>query len=312
MHPNVTNAKIGHIVQGDAGKGDYAANFAYLGDDVEAYDPLVYDVKSSKKPEVKANAMLSVVDLMRFLKEYDTSEAPDDASVIKEWSSHIDVVRFIRQLALEWIGGNWDGVQYSGNNFAIYQKPNATQWTFIPMDFDYTFGNGLEKDQRDLMMGEWPKLTEGRKIHSYLWEALKEIPYFVRMYEKTLKQINSRASNPDVLLKRIDGLAYMLQREVLWDTSLERMTQGVTRPWEANEFLEHLEQGTDAVDEWIGLKQWIVEKHQSLLTLQDHSSNAPSELGMGIDMMPNIAVGTSESVDDIKNMVAEAVQQFQQ
>ncbi|KAI9252412.1 coth protein-domain-containing protein [Phascolomyces articulosus] len=309
MHHNEPETKVGHIIQGDAGKGDYAANFAYLGEDVEAYDPMVYQVKSSKKPEKQAVALSSLVDFMTFIKEYDTSAAPNDASVLNDWTPQLDVVRYIRQLALEWIGGSWDAIQYSGNNFAIYQKRDSTQWTFIPMDFDYTFGNGLEEDQGELMTGDWTRLTEGRKIHSYLWEKLKEMPYMVHLYEDTLRQINARASNPETLLKRIDGLAYMLQREVLWDTSLERMTTGVTRPWEASEFLKHLEQGTDAQDEWIGLKQWVVEKHQAITNMKDHAAYARSGLGVGEDMMPDIDIGMMESQDTIEEMVAEAVQQ---
>ncbi|KAG2219553.1 hypothetical protein INT45_013212 [Circinella minor] len=265
------NTQVGNIVQGDAGKGEYAASFGYLGDDVESYDPLVYDVKSEKDPEKKAEVMESVLDLIRFVKDYDISQAPNDKRLFREWNHQLDLVKFIRQLALEWIGGNWDAVQYSGNNFAIYQKPFSSQWTFIPMDFDYTFGNGFEHDQVKFMTGDdWPHFANNDKIHSHIWEKLKQVPYAVRFFENALKHINSRAAHPDVLLKRIDGLAYMLQRDILWDSSLERMTKGVKGSWEASEFLEHLEYGTNAQDEWIGLKQWVVEHYKAVSNMRKH------------------------------------------
>ncbi|KAI8144535.1 coth protein-domain-containing protein [Fennellomyces sp. T-0311] len=301
MHTGEPKAKTGHIIQGDAGKGDYPANLAYLGENPDAYDIMVYDVKSSKNKKQHTAAMTELIALLRFLKTYEPSNGANNASLVEEWQSKADVISYIRQLAVEWVAGNWDAIQYSGNNFAMYQHPNTKQWTFIPVDFDYSFGNGLERDQDNLMKGEWPRFTDNRKIFSYLWEKLKSIPYFVQIYEDTIKNIDARASNPDVLIPRIDGLAYMLQREVLWDTSLERMTRGVTRPWQASEYLQHIESGTEIKDEWIGLKQWVYEKNKAIANMESHVGE-PHE---GIDNMPDVPVGRMAEQDTINEMIEE-------
>ncbi|KAF7730857.1 hypothetical protein EC973_001375 [Apophysomyces ossiformis] len=268
IHGGDPHVRMGEMIQGDAGKGDYAANLGYRGDDESSYDDKVYEVKLDEEDDDdnSSMAMKHLIQFMRFIATYKPETIPDSEEAVNIWQPKIDIVRYIRQLALEWIGGNWDGIQYSGNNFALYRHPDTEQYITIPMDFDYTFGNGLEEDQRHLMTAtSWQEFTYGRKTHSYLWEKIKATTYLRRMYENTLKEINERLSNPDILNKRVESLAYLIQHDVSWDRSLERMTVGLTRPWTGDDFLKSIDKGMDDEDELIGLREWIKNKYQAIL-----------------------------------------------
>ncbi|KAI9320767.1 coth protein-domain-containing protein [Dichotomocladium elegans] len=260
IHYGETNPTVGDIIKCDAGKGAYAANLDYLGDGVDAYDSGVYRTHA-KTPEEEEAIMAPLINFMKFIKEYDPMDAPtDENALLEQWNKYIDVELFIRQLALEWITGNWDAIQYSGNNYVLYRKDGSTQFISIPMDFDYTFGNGLEEDQRNLLTGTWTDFTAGRKPHSFLWEKLREIPHFVDLYERSLNEIVTGVANPRFLFKRIDGLAQMLKQDVVWDRSLARMSPGITRLWDEDTFLESIYHGSGQHDEQIGLKEWIAAK----------------------------------------------------
>lgn len=285
---------MGPIIQGDAGKGTYAANFAYLGEDDDSYDDDVYDVKL-EAAGAQPSAMDTFIDFARFIKKFDASSVTDPKELLSTWQSKMDIVRYIRQLAVEWIGGNWDGVQYSGNNFALYRHPYTGQLIMIPMDFDYTFGNGLEEDQRQLMTGDWTEFTADRKIHSYLWEKLKEIPYFVKLYQDTLRVMNE-GWNPDTMMKRVDAIAYMIERDIVWDRSLERMTGGMIRPWSGDDFLGSLEHGTGEPDMAIGLKEWIRNKYEAIKEMKDKMPGR-DDMGVGQDLMPDVSIGEGLRTD---------------
>lgn len=132
------------------------------------------------------------------------------------------------------------------------------------MDFDYTFGNGLEEDQVSLLTGSWRDFTKNRKIHSYLWEKIKATPYLSKLYESMLNTLVERLAKPEILSERIDALAYMIEHDVTWDRSLKRLTSGLERNWQAVDFRASLEQGTGEVDERLGLKEWIRVKYAAV------------------------------------------------
>ncbi|KAI8099765.1 coth protein-domain-containing protein [Halteromyces radiatus] len=264
IHHGSSNARIGPIIKGDAGKGEYAADLLYRGDSPESYDPKVYEVKPGNEPN-SPDPMEGLVELTRFIAAYDISTAPKDAAAFDEWNKMIDVKHFLRQVACEWLGGNWDGLVYSGNNFMLYRHPDTKQYITLPMDFDFTFGNGLEIDQHKLMTGNWIDFSADRMVHSYLWEKVIEIPYFQQMYMDTLQTINAKVMDPAIIIPRIEGLAYMIEHDAEWDRSLDRMSEGgESRNWPDNIYLQSLERGFGAEDENIGLKEFIRVKFEAV------------------------------------------------
>ncbi|KAI7867493.1 coth protein-domain-containing protein [Spinellus fusiger] len=270
FHNGNRNVALGERIQGDAGKGDYAANLNFFGDSEDLYDDRVYSVKT-KSAEKQSHAMDHLIDFMKFIQDYDPEQTSDIEEAISIWEPKLDIVRFLRQMALEWVGGNWDAIQYSGNNYILYRDPDSEQYKFVPMDFDYTFGNGLEEDQAHLMTGHWDEFTEGRIVHSYLWEKIKDTPHLMQMYESFIQEINESVSCPEVLLSRVDSLAYMLMKDVEWDKSLERLTTGKVRPFD--DYLTVIEEGNDYVDGWIGLKEWIRAKNTAISEINETSGS---------------------------------------
>lgn len=155
----------------------------------------------------------------------------------------------------------------AGNNYILYKHPKSQQIVTMPMDFDFTFGNGLEADQRKLMTGRWVDFTAERMVHSYLWEKVMSVPAFQEMFIDALHRINDHVTNPAALLPRAQALAYMIEPEVAWDQGIERWTAGTTSRRLPNSapFLQALEQGTGADDDKIGMIEWIQQKYEAVV-----------------------------------------------
>lgn len=145
------------------------------------------------------------------------------------------------------------------------------------MDFDYTFGNGLEQDQSNLLVGQWTDFTAKRKTHSYLWEKLADINFMQKMYLDTVNEINEKVTKPEVILPRLESLAYLIQHDAEWDKELDRLTTGKFRQWPDDDYLQSLEQGSGAQDENIGLKEWIRVKYDAVSEYANSFNNLPAD-----------------------------------
>ncbi|KAI8342766.1 coth protein-domain-containing protein [Chlamydoabsidia padenii] len=261
IHHGSEQVDLGMIIKADGGKGEYAADLAYHGDVPEGYDALVYEVK-------EGDGMTGLIGLTKFIAQFDLSTHPtpkDSAALFDQWNRVIHLPHFLRQVACEWLGGNWDATVYSGNNYVLYKHPKSQQFITIPMDFDFTFGNGLEADQQKLMTGQWIDFSAQRMVHSYLWEKIMSVPFFQEMYMEALGTINDKVTHPTVLLPRAHALAYMLAPEVAWDHSIENWTTGQKARQVTPYVLQALERGTGADDDKIGLIEWVVQKHQAVV-----------------------------------------------
>jgi hypothetical protein len=86
------------------------------------------------------------------------------------------------------------------------------------------------------------------------------------MYLDILSNINSNVTRPEVILPRVQALAYMIQHDAEWDKGLERMTSGgSSRQWVNNAFLQSLDRGAGAEDENIGVTEWIRQKYKAVI-----------------------------------------------
>ncbi|CAO3622034.1 unnamed protein product [Cunninghamella echinulata] len=310
IHDGNQKAEIGGLIKGDAGKGDYAADLGYRGDEPENYDEKTYEVEAEAGED--ADPMEDLIAFMKFIKEYPVDNNADEQTVYDEWNQKINIKHFMRQIAVEWLTGNWDAHQYSGNNYVIYQHPTTKQFITLPMDFDYTFGNGLEQDQGNLLVGKWTDFTSKRKTHSYLWEKLADINSMQRLYLDTVNEINEKVTKPEVILPRLESLAYLIQHDAQWDKNLDRLSDGKFRQWPEDDYLQSLEQGSGAQDENIGLKEWIRAKYDAVSEYSSSLGNLPVEeknqlYSQNAKMMKGIPPQEFE-----KMMEAEAKQEEQQ
>lgn len=183
-----------------------------------------------------------------------------------------------RQLRREIVGLINRMSSTAGNNYLLYHKPDANKYVYLPMDFDMTFGNGLEKDQEYLALGPYEQFTRNRKIHSYLYEKLMTIPAIKARYDAILLDAVTKMFGILTVDPRIGGLAYMLQHEVTWDQALDRRAHRLARRWDAAEYLSMLDKGTSDVDLMYGIRQWISIK-ENAAKLQLGLVQAPEEVG---------------------------------
>jgi spore coat protein CotH len=86
---------------------------SYLGDDESLYESDTYEIKAeSDDEEDSSTASQDLIEFTKLIKEHDPESLPNDERAIKFWEEHMDITRYLRQLAVEFITGNWDGHQY--------------------------------------------------------------------------------------------------------------------------------------------------------------------------------------------------------
>lgn len=115
---------IGAIIKADAAEGSTTANLNYLGEDPDLYENETYEIKK-ESPKGHPSAVSDLIKFTKFIREYNASSVPDDARAVKIWEEHLDITSYVRQLAVEWITGNWDAHQYGKKfylNIKIYRK----------------------------------------------------------------------------------------------------------------------------------------------------------------------------------------------
>ncbi|KAM3589453.1 hypothetical protein VKS41_000317 [Umbelopsis sp. WA50703] len=269
IHPG-EEVQLGTLVKGDAGKGEHAANLNYVGPNSLLYDPKVYEVKSDGEPE--GTAMNHLIDFMSFIQEYQPTTNEAD---LQAFSARLDMNSFLRSMVLEWLT--------AGNNYALYQHPTTMQYLYLPMDFDFTFGNGLEKDQDALATGKVEEFTQNRQIHSYLYEKVMRIPVFQELYNTILYDSITKIFNLEITEPRMNALAYMLQHEVNWDHSLTRQSVGIHQARLDIDYLATFDEGTGDVDMSYGLRQWIKIKEQTVKAMFDLVQDSPPEVSAGAE-----------------------------
>lgn len=138
----------------------------------------------------------------------------------------------------------------------------------LPVDFDYTFGNGVEADQMRFLKGKPLEMSEGQPVNSYLWDKIRSTPYLLNLYQKTIKDINEQLTTPDLLNARIDSIITLIEGSIQWDHSLKSQTTGLAASQSMADFRSSFEQGTkNKIDQLIGLKEWIRIKHSSVTDL---------------------------------------------
>jgi hypothetical protein len=154
----------------------------------------------------------------------------------------------------------------AGNNYILFRGTENDKFAFIPMDFDYTFGNGLEEDQLHLLTGTPEDMLKNRPIRSRLWTKMRQTPYIMAVYKSIIADINEHLTHPDILNARVDAIAKMIEKSVEWDRSLQTRTAGIQAPWTIKNYWASFEKGVPGrVDNLVGLKQWIKIKYQSII-----------------------------------------------
>lgn len=110
IHDGDQKAEIGGLIKGDAGKGIYAADLGYHGEEPEDYDDKTYEVKNALGED---DPMEDLIAFIKYIRDYQVDNNADDQTIFNEWDQKINIKHFMRQIAVEWLTGNWDAHQYS-------------------------------------------------------------------------------------------------------------------------------------------------------------------------------------------------------
>lgn len=146
-----------------------------------------YDIKTNKSDFDRAN----LESFMENISHLNGSEF--DAYI----STHFDVDRFLRYLAVNVLIGNPDDYRAMGNNYYLYNDPVDNIWTIIPYDFDHGTGqgwDGLGNYSLGLDMYDWREIN-GINSPMPLNSKILQIDRYQLQFEAYLTELMNPANN---------------------------------------------------------------------------------------------------------------------
>ncbi|KAF9308133.1 hypothetical protein BG003_011593 [Podila horticola] len=248
LHPkNNSTIKTGSLWKMDADDGK-KANLVWNGASTSGY-PFGHIYKNLLPgTNLKKDPMRDLIKLMADLKSFDPKKEKDP---IGYWEKRLDLDVFLRSMAMEYLTGFWDGYWTSGSNYQMYNNPVTGLWTWLPIDYDDTFGSSYSGEQDSYR--NFKIKTESPLVQKLIYES----PPIKARFEAILKDTVSYAFKPQALMPRITAYRDMIFNDVKWDRGLPRLNKG-----ESEEFtIEDLTKGIADGDhgDW-GLKKWIVKR----------------------------------------------------
>jgi hypothetical protein len=248
------NAPLGVTYQGNAIGETVQGNLVYLGNDSTKYSADAYTVadNGNVKAELKADPLAPLKDFCQKLGEFDPSTATD-AQHPGNITELIDPQHTMIHLAMNFLGGSWDGLWYAASNYYLTQHTDSQNWTIITYDFDETFGNGATGNLVNVSYQNYVPTNEVRPIATKFLDS----PYYKTMFENTLKTIVKRFFKPSILTPRLDAQMKMLQEDIAWDRSLTKKSPGTDSHWTVDQFLTNVKTTSGGM---IGLEEWVTQR----------------------------------------------------
>ncbi|ORY89578.1 coth protein-domain-containing protein, partial [Lobosporangium transversale] len=272
LHPDIKNVKLGALWKLNSCCG-HEANLEWLGPTSKSY--VVGDIYKNILPgnNPADDPMHDLIQFMNDLKHYEPSKVQDP---IAYWEQRLDLDGFLKSMAMEYLTGSWDSYWNSGSNYQFYNDPVTGKWTWLPTDFDDTFGtsyNGKMGSYRAI-----PKKNSKGFESPLAQKLIIETPQINARFEQILKDIVSYVFKPDALNPRLDAYQEMLAEDIAWDRAQPRLSKGKNHKFTAEDMSKDLENG--AKGGW-GLKKWIgqrsdgVQKDLKFQALQGSESRLP-------------------------------------
>ncbi|KAI8984158.1 coth protein-domain-containing protein [Mycotypha africana] len=192
------------------------SNLHYVGENATLYRDY-YDLKEN--PSVGTANYTKIIELTKFIAQQPNITDADN-SVTSQWEQYIDVDSALRMIALEIVISNSDSYMAMGNNYIIYEDPDADRLMFSAQDFDLTMGHGMHN--ATLMYGgNWTAFPGF--LDSPLTATLYHVPKYRKKLENLIHTMTAGIMNSKVLNPRIDALYKMLKEDVDWDKTLPRV-----------------------------------------------------------------------------------------
>ncbi|KAI1321193.1 hypothetical protein EDD11_007759 [Mortierella claussenii] len=266
LHPDVKKVKPGALWKMNA-CCDREANLEWLGPTTKSYalGDNYKNILPGQNP--KDDLMQDLIKFMKDLKDYNPKEVEDP---IAFWEERLDLDLFLRSMAMEYLAGAWDSYWNSGSNFQMYNDPITGKWTWLPTDFDDTFGTSFEN--KFASYRAIPKKNEDGFSSPLAQKLIMETPQINARFETILKEIVEYVFKPDALIPRLDAYKNMIQEDVAWDRVQPRLAKGgKNEKFTAEDLTKGLGNGTKG--NW-GIKKWIVQRFE--LVQKDLKFKAPA------------------------------------
>ncbi|KAF9115936.1 hypothetical protein BGW39_002883, partial [Mortierella sp. 14UC] len=250
-HSNVKKVKAGALWKMNS-CCRHEGNLEWLGPTTKSYvlDEIYKNILPGKNPT--DDVMADLIVFMKDLKDYD----PKKVKVpIAYWEERLDLDMFLKSMAMVHLVGAWDAYWGSCSNYQIYKDPITNKWTWLPTDFDDTFGTSFEgkvESYRNISK----KNANG--FESPLAQKLiMETPQINARFEQILKETVNYVFKPEALALRLEGYKEMIQEDVAWDRVQPPVSKGKSEKFTIEDLHKGLRDGTK--DNW-GLMNWIEKR----------------------------------------------------
>ena len=251
LHPAVKKAKTGALWKMNSCCGQ-EGNLQWLGPTTKSY--VVGDIYKNilPGPNPKDNIMQDLIKFMADLKAYDPKKVKNPVAY---WDQRLDLNVFLRSMAMEYLAGSWDSYWHKGSNYQIYNDPVTGKWTWLPTDFDDTFGNSF--DGKVESYKTIPKVNSKGFESPLTQKLIVETPEINKMFEAILKETVNYAFKPAAVAPRLQAYKNMIATDVAWDRSLKRVSKGKNKNFKAEDLTKGLGMGVN--NEW-GLMNWVEKR----------------------------------------------------
>lgn len=247
---NAGKFKTGSLWKMDADDG-LKADLLWKGATTKSYKEEVGHIYKNLLPgsNPKNDEMRDLIKLMSDLKSFDPKTEKDP---IGYWGKRLDLDVFLRAMAMEYLTGYWDGYWTSGSNYQMYNNPVTNLWTWLPIDYDDTFGSSYSGQIESY--SKFRVKTESPLVQKLILES----PQIRAHFEATLKDIVGYVFKPQALMPRVLAYKDMILNDVKWDRSLPRLnSKGESEDFDVEDLTRGVIGGKKG--EW-GLKAWIVKR----------------------------------------------------
>lgn len=178
--------------------GGDPATLEYRGADGSAYMTPSYNLKYAGSGDTSFDDLADFVALINQTADTNFPNAIMEA---------FDVDGFLQRMALDVLAGHWDNYWVNANNFYLFRHPDTRRWSFIPYDFDNTFGiRWIDADWGNQNIYTWNDIGGGNPS-SPLMARIMAVPAFSNRYSFYLKEIldtsySNAVIDPDVFHAR--------------------------------------------------------------------------------------------------------------
>ncbi|KAG0042441.1 hypothetical protein BGZ83_000452 [Gryganskiella cystojenkinii] len=265
VHGGNATVERGTLIQMNAyedGSKTAKADLVYKGPLSSDYPADVYVEQhlGKKSPSTKEDPLKEIIEFMKDLQDFNPQTTPNP---VEYMDAHLDLDGFLRNMALEYLGGAFDNYWFSASNYFMYRNPTLRssspmgKWQWLPTDFDGTFGNGAPSSTLDSYKKWNDALNTGAQDHPLVGKLILQNKDIQARFEKILTEIVQTAFKPEALLPRIDTYNKMLSLDAQWDYSLKRVSPGIDNGFTFEDFNRNLDARTK--DMSYSLKGWVTD-----------------------------------------------------